>query len=303
MIFKVTILGSNSAIPTVKRNPTAQLVNHNERLFLLDCAEGTQVQLRKIKMRIQRINHIFISHLHGDHYFGLIGLISSMHLLGRKKTLNIYGPERLDEILQIQLDASETKLNYELIFHQLDMEHENTIYEDEKLIISTIPLNHSIPTCGFIFREKLGKRRLIRGKVAELNIPVQNILPIKNGADFIDENGVLHKNSEVTENPLVPRTYAFCSDTSYHEPIIPIVKGADLLYHETTFMQDMAKVAADKFHSTTIEAGTIAKKAEVKKLIIGHFSMRYDILDYLLDETKTVFSNAELAKDGKSFEL
>jgi ribonuclease Z len=190
-----------------------------------------------------------------------------------------------------------------MVFHPLEMDREYIIYEDEKLAISTIPLNHSIPTCGFLFREKLGKRRLIKGKIAELNIPVQNILPIKNGADFIDENGVLHKNSEVTENPLVPRTYAYCSDTSYHEPIIPIIQGADLLYHETTFMQDMAKAAADKFHSTTIEAGTIAKKANVKKLIIGHFSMRYDILDYLLDETKTAFSNVELAKDGRSFEM
>lgn len=303
MIFKVTILGSNSAIPTIKRNPTAQLVNHNERLFLVDCAEGTQVQLRKIKIRIQRVSNIFISHLHGDHYFGLIGLISSMHLLGRKKPLNIYGPAKLEEILNIQLEASETKLNYELVFHPLEMDREDVIYEDEKLTISTIPMNHSIPTVGFLFREKLGKRRLIRGKIAELNIPVHNILPIKNGADFIDDNGVLHKNSEVTENPLVPRTYAYCSDTSYFEPIIPIVQGADLLYHETTFMQDMAQAAADKFHSTTIEAGTIAKKANVKKLIIGHFSMRYDILDYLLDETKTVFSSVDLAKDGKSFEL
>lgn len=303
MIFKVTILGSNSAIPTIKRNPTAQLVNHNERLFLLDCAEGTQVQLRKIKIRIQRVSNIFISHLHGDHFFGLIGLISSMHLLGRNKPLNIYGPPKLEDILKIQLEASETKLNYELIFHPLKMDRIETVYEDEKLTISTIPLNHSIPTVGFIFREKLGKRRLIRGKIADLNIPVQNILPIKNGADFIDENGVLHKNSEVTENPLVPRTYAYCSDTSYYEPIIPIIHGADLLYHETTFMHDMAKAAAEKFHSTTIEAGTIAKKAEVKKLIIGHFSMRYDILDYLLDETKTVFPNTDLAKDGKSFEL
>jgi ribonuclease Z len=303
MIFSVTILGSNSAIPTVKRNPTAQLVNHNERLFLLDCAEGTQVQLRKIKIRIQRISHIFISHLHGDHFFGLIGLISSMHLLGRNKSLNIYGPAKLEEILKIQLEASETNLNYELVFHPLVMGTTSVIYEDEKLTISTIPLNHSIPTLGFLFREKLGKRRLIKGKIAELNIPVQNILPIKNGADFIDENGMLHKNSEVTENPLVPRTYAFCSDTSYYEPVIPIIEGADLLYHETTFMQDMAKVAAEKFHSTTIEAGTIASKANVKKLIIGHFSMRYDILDYLLDETKTAFSNVELAIDGKSFEI
>jgi ribonuclease Z len=303
MNFSVTILGSNSAIPTVKRNPTAQLVNHNERMFLIDCAEGTQVQLRKIKMRIQRINHIFISHLHGDHFFGLIGLISSMHLLGRNRKLNVYGPPKLEEILQLQLSASETQLNYELVFHPLKMEESNVIYEDEKLTVSTIPLKHSIPTVGFLFREKLGRRRLIRDLVSKLNIPVQNLAPIKDGADFIDEDGNRHKNSEITMDPLVPRTYAYCSDTAYHEPIIPIIERADLLYHETTFMHDMAKVAAEKFHSTTIEAASIAKKANIKKLIIGHFSMRYDILDDLVMEARTVFPETELARDGQVFEI
>jgi len=303
MNFSVTILGSNSAIPTVKRNPTAQLVNHNERMFLIDCAEGTQVQLRKIKMRIQRINHIFISHLHGDHFFGLIGLISSMHLLGRNRKLNVYGPPKLEEILQLQLSASETQLNYELVFHPLKMEESNVIYEDEKLTVSTIPLKHSIPTVGFLFREKLGRRRLIRDMVSKLNIPVQNLAPIKDGADFIDDDGNRHKNSEITMDPLVPRTYAYCSDTAYHEPVIPIIERANLLYHETTFMHDMAKVAAEKFHSTTIEAASIAKKANIKKLIIGHFSMRYDILDDLVNEARTVFSDTQLARDGNVFEI
>lgn len=303
MTFNVTILGSNSAIPTIKRNPTSQLVNHLDRFFLIDCAEGTQVQLRRNRLKIQRINHIFISHLHGDHFFGLIGLISSMHLLGRKKELNIYGPPRLKDILDIQLEASQTELNYPLNFHPTNPSENETIYEDEKLSITTIPLNHRIPTCGFLFKEKQGKRRLIRDEVKALNIPVEQFYEIKNGADFIKDDGTVIRNNEITNNPHRVRSYAFCSDTSYFEPIIPQIKNVDLLYHETTFMQDRAEAAADKFHATTIEAATIAKKAEVKRLIIGHFSNRYDDPKLLLDEAQTVFKNTQLALDGKVFEV
>ena len=303
MTFNVTILGSNSAIPTIKRNPTSQLVNHLERFFLIDCAEGTQVQLRRNRLKIQRINHIFISHLHGDHFFGLIGLISSMHLLGRKKELTIYGPPLLKDILDMQLVASQTELNYPLNFHPTNPSENETIYEDEKLSISTIPLNHRIPTCGFLFKEKQGKRRLIRDEVKALNIPVEQFYEIKNGADFIKEDGTVISNNEITKDPHTIRSYAFCSDTSYFEPIIPLIKNVDLLYHETTFMQDRAKAAADKFHTTTIEAATIAKKAKVKKLIIGHFSNRYDEPKLLLDESRTVFANTQLALDGKVFEV
>jgi ribonuclease Z len=303
MTFNVTILGSNSAIPTIKRNPTSQLVNHLERFFLIDCAEGTQVQLRRNKIRIQRINHIFISHLHGDHFFGLIGLISSMHLLGRKKELNIYGPPQLKEILDIQLEASQTELNYPLEFHPTRPSENETIYEDEKLCISTIPLNHRIPTCGFLFREKQGKRRLIRDEVKALNIPVEQFPGIKNGEDYIKEDGTVIGNGEITKDPHIVRSYAYCSDTSYFEPIIPLIENADLLYHETTFMQDRAQAAADKFHTTTIEAATIAKKAKVKRLIIGHFSNRYDEPNVLLEEAQTVFRNTKLALDGKVFEV
>lgn len=303
MTFNVTILGSNSAIPTIKRNPTSQLVNHLDRFFLIDCAEGTQVQLRRYRLKIQRINHIFISHLHGDHFFGLIGLISSMHLLGRKKELSIYGPSRLKDILDMQLEASQTELNYPLTFHPTDSSENKTIYEDDKLIISTIPLNHRIPTCGFLFKEKQGKRRLIKEEVKALNIPVEKFYEIKNGADFIKEDGTVISNNGITNDPHIVRSYAFCSDTSYFEPIIPIIKDVDLLYHETTFMQDRAIAAAEKFHATTIEAATIAKKAKVKRLIIGHFSNRYDEPKLLLDEARTVFKNTQLALDGKVFEV
>ncbi|OQX81739.1 MAG: ribonuclease Z [Bacteroidetes bacterium 4484_249] len=303
MIFKVTILGSNSAIPTMKRNPTSQLVNHNERFFLVDCAEGTQTQLRKNKIRFQRINHIFISHLHGDHFFGLIGLISSMHLLGRKKELHIYGPVLLENIIQIQLEASQTELIYPLIFHTINPEVHEQIYEDEKLVISTIPLDHRIPTCGFLFKEKKGKRKIKRDIIRNFDIAVDKFINIKNGEDIMDQNGKVVKNKEITDDPPPARSYAYCSDTGYFESIIPVVKNVDLLYHETTFAHDLVEVAREKFHSTSVDAATIAKKANVKKLIIGHFSTRYDSTDELLSEAQQIFKNTEVAIDGKSFEI
>ena len=303
MIFNVTILGSNSAIPTLKRNPTAQVVNHNERLFLLDCAEGTQIQLRRFKLKMQRINHIFISHLHGDHFFGLIGLISSMHLLGRKKELYIYGPAQLNEILNIQLQASQTEIIYPLIFLPTDTENNTVIYEDDKLEVQTIPLNHRIPTCGFLFKEKTGKRKLIRQKIKELNISNEYFPGLKTGSDFTDENGIIHKNEEITTAPAEPRTYAYCTDTSYFEPIVPVIQKADLLYHEATFLHEKAAIAAEKFHATAYEAASIAKLANVKKLVIGHYSNRYDNLELLLEEAKSVFPNTELAMDGLSFDV
>lgn len=303
MIFKVTILGCNSAIPTIKRNPTAQLVNHNERFFLIDCAEGTQVQLRKFRIKMQRINHIFISHLHGDHFFGLIGLMSSMHLLGRNKELHVYGPPPLKEILDLQLEASQTDLVYPFIFHPIDPNKHEQIYEDEKLIIKTIPLDHRIPTCGFVFHEKLGKRKLIKEKIKSLNIPVGELLNIKNGADYTDENGNIHNNNIISTDPHPVRSYAYCSDTGYYEKIIPYIQGVDLLYHEATFTHDKVEIAREKFHSTSVDAATIAKKANIGQLIIGHFSTRYETSEQLLAEAKEVFPNSKAAKDGKSFEI
>ena len=303
MVFNVTILGSNSAIPTLKRNPTSQLVNHNERLFLVDCAEGTQLQLRRSQIKMQRINHILISHLHGDHFFGLIGLISSMHLLGRSKELHIYGPPQLKEIFDIQLKASQTELIYPLTFHPIDPEINEIIYEDNKLTISTIPMNHRIPTCGFLFREKKGQRRIRKLAIKDHNLAVEDILKIREGADHKDIEGKLLKNSELTDHPNAPRSYAFCSDTAYSESILPIIQHVNLLYHEATFMQEKADVAAEKFHSTTIEAATIAKKAQAGKLIIGHFSTRYENIDEMLEETRSVFPETEAAYDGKKYEI
>jgi ribonuclease Z len=303
VVFNVTILGSNSAIPTLKRNPTAHLVNHNERFFLIDCAEGTQLQLRRSQIRIQRINHIFISHLHGDHFFGLIGLVSSMHLLGRSKELHVYGPPQLQEIIDIQLKASQTDLIYPLTFHTINPDTHEIIYEDDKLVISTIPMNHRIPTCGFLFKEKKGKRRLRKQFIKEMKIPVDQLINIKDGADFTTQAGKIFKNAEITDSPDAPRSYAYCSDTAYHESVIPIIQNVSLLYHEATFMQEKAEVAAEKFHSTAIDAATIALKSGAEKLIIGHFSTRYENIDKLLEEAKTVFPNTEAAFDGKTYDI
>jgi ribonuclease Z len=303
MSFKVTILGSSSAIPTLTRNPSAHLLNVNERLYLIDCAEGTQLQIRRFHIHFQRIERIFISHLHGDHFFGLIGLLNSLHLLGRKEELHLYGPPLLKGILDLQLEASKTTLNYALFFHPLDFSGFEMIYENEKVSVYSFPLLHSVPTCGFLFREKKQERRIRKELLAVLKIPVEEMQNVKRGGDYTDEQGKVYKNEEITLDPPSPRSYAYCSDTSYSESIIPFIQQCDLLYHETTFMQEMAANAKEKQHSTTIEAATLAKKAEVKKLMIGHFSARYDDLQPLLDEARSVFPDTILAEDGMTINI
>lgn len=303
MTFSLTILGSNSAIPILNRNPSAHLLSVNERLFLIDCAEGTQLQLRRFHIHFKRISRIFITHLHGDHYFGLIGLLNTFHLLGRKDELHIYGPPVLKEIIDLQLESSLTVFSYPLFFHLVTPDKFNLIHEDEKVTVHSFPLVHSVPTCGFLFREKKQERKMRKEWLDELNIPVPDIKKIKQGDDFKDADGVIHKNDKLTMDPPMPRTYAYCSDTSYTEDFIPYIKGCDLLYHEATFMQDMAKDAQQKFHSTTVEAATIAKKAQVKKLLIGHFSARYEDLQPLLDEARSIFRETYLAEDGEIFQI
>ena len=301
--FNVSILGSSSAIPTSERNPTAQLLSHNEKLFLIDCGEGTQVSLRRMHIHFQRIRHVFISHLHGDHFYGLIGLISSMHLLGRIKPLYIYGPPMLKEIIDLQLKASVTTLLYSLEFIFTQADKPEVIFEDESLIVSSFPMWHRIETTGFLFQEKPYERKIRKEMFELFKIPVHLIPRIKAGADYISDEGTIHPNNVITHDPPRPRSYAFCSDTAYFEDIIPIVEGADLLYHETTFMNNRLTNATEKFHSTTGQAATIAYKAGVKKLIIGHFSARYDDLQPLLEEARAIFSDTELAEEGKVFEI
>ena len=303
MPFRVTILGSNSAIPTTKRKPTAQLLNVAERFLLIDCGEGTQMQLRKYKIKMQRISHVFISHLHGDHYFGLIGLISTMHLLGRKKELHVYADPQLKEIIMIQLEASKTELAYPLFFHPLDYKAPKLLFEDEKIQVKSFPLKHSIDCCGFLVEERQLERRMISEAIMEHNIPVNCIQGIKAGGDFTKSDGTIISHWELTKSAHRARSYAFCSDTAYSEAIVPIVQGVDLLYHEATFKNDLQDRADYTFHSTTGQAAEIAKLAEVRRLVVGHYSQRYNDLSCLLNEVQEVFPNAELAEEGKIFEI
>ncbi len=298
MSFKLTILGCHSAIPTVKKQQTAQLLNVNERFFLIDCGENTQVQLRKYQLSFQRITHIFISHLHGDHYYGLIGLLTSMHLLGRNKELHIYAHEPLKQIINVQLSASNTNLNYPLFFHDIPIDEEKILLKDENLEISNILLDHTISCSGFLFKEKNSIHKAKKEKIEEYKIPFDKIEDIKNGVDFIYENNKHINNSELTEQKLSLYSYAYCSDTRFSSRITQIIKDVDVLYHEATFSKELIERANETGHSTTIDAAKIAKEANVKRLLIGHYSKRYKDLNFLLDETKEVFPNAFLTNEG-----
>lgn len=300
--FKLTILGCSSAVPTVKRKPTAQLLNVAERFFLIDCGEGTQVRLRESKLKIQRIEHIFISHLHGDHYFGLIGLLSTMHLLGREKEVHVYAHPDLKEIIELQLKASQTNLKFPLFFHFLRYDKSVVLYEDESLTVESIILNHSIPCCGFVFREKQKSRRMVKAKIEEYQIPASSIEAIKEGGDYSLPNGELISHWELTRPAPKPRSYAFCSDTTYDESIIPQIKKVNLLYHEATFLDELSDRAKETYHSTAKEAATIAAKAEVRQLIIGHYSQRYKNAIPLLEEAKSIFSRTLLGEEGAVYE-
>lgn len=299
--FELTILGCSSATPTSRRNPTSLLLNIADQYLLIDCGEATQIQLRKFKIKFQRIDHIFISHLHGDHYLGLVGLLSSMHLLGRTTDMHIYSPSGLKEIVDVQHKHSHVKLHYNLFFHELTGTKSEIIFEDEKYTVETILLKHRIPCYGFLFKEKPLLRNIIKEQITHYQIPLSEIPKIKRGDDYLNPEGNWIKNEVLTTAPLPPRKFAYCSDTCYNESIIEQIRGVDMLYHEATFMQKMQERAKETFHSTTIEAGTIAKKAEVQKLIIGHYSARYKDLEPLLLETQSVFSNTVLAIEGEKY--
>ncbi len=304
MAFLISVLGSSAATPTSSRNPSAVVINMDYTYFLMDCGEGTQVQIRKSKIKLQKIRYIFISHLHGDHFFGLIGLISTFHLLGRKDELDIYGPDGLEKVIKIQLEASQTILNYPLHFHITNPNKAEVIYETDEHFVKSFPLDHRIATTGFLFAEKLKPRKIKKSFLFyDVEVSVEDILKIKDGADFVSNTGKVYKNSEITEDPPIPISFAYCSDTKYFEPVIEHIKGCDVLYHEATFMEDLRVIADEKFHSTAHGAANIAKKAGVGRLILGHFSARYRELDKLLAEAKEVFPSAELAADGVIIDL
>jgi len=303
MTFSVTILGSGAAVPTYDRNTTAQLVEVRNSFLLLDCGEGTQIQLRKTGARIQKIAHIFISHLHGDHYFGLIGFLNTLHLLGRKHELHLYGILPLKQLIDMQLELSRTSLSYPLFFHPIDTEESSIILDTDRFSVTTIPLKHRVPTCGFLIREKPEKRKMRKEFLKKVKVPIESFDGIKKGEDFTDEKGNHYPNHLMTMDPPPVKSYAYCSDTAYHEPIIPIINNCDLLYHEATFMEDKVKDAHDKFHSTAGEAATIALKADVKKLVIGHLSARYKDANGLLHEAKQNFPETILGEDGMKIEV
>jgi len=303
MTFTVSVLGSGAAIPMIHRNPSAQLINVHEKLFLFDCGEGTQVQLRKNRVRLQKINHIFISHLHGDHYFGLIGFITSMHLLGREKDLHIFAHPSLEKIIKLHLETSQTILKYGLIFHAIDPSLNEVILDNSTVTVSTLPMNHNFPTCGFLIREKQGRPNIRKDFVAGHDLSIDDFRLIKAGNDFIDADGHVYPHADITIPPGEARAYAYCTDTAYYEPLVPLIHEVDLLYHEATFMDDKEKDAEAKFHSTARQAAAIAKKAEVKKLMLGHYSARYKNLDGLLSEAKDVFPETILAEDGLVVEV
>lgn len=303
MPFELTILGSSSATPTLNRHPTAQVLNIRERFFLIDCGEGTQTQMARYRVRHGRIGHIFISHLHGDHYLGLMGLISTMNLQGRTTELHVYGQPELMDIIELQLRLSHTVLRFHLIFHPVKNYAGAVILEDEDVVVRTIALKHRIPCTGFHFREKPKPRKLLINKMHQYKIPFRYFAGIKNGKDYIDDFGNVIPNHELTVSPGLPRSYAFCSDTIFDEQLVDEVRGVDLLYHEATFLDELADRAKATYHSTAREAATIAKNAGVGKLVIGHFSSRYKDLTPILTEACSVFPNSELAEEGRRFSV
>jgi len=301
--FSVTILGSSSAIPTLVRFPTAQVVNLNEKLYLIDCGEGTQIQLRKFGIKAGKINHIFISHLHGDHIFGLPGLISSMALGGKKGELHVYSHSELkmmmDQLMKFMNDFTEFKV----VYHPLNFNSQAVVYQDSKITVDSFPLKHRIPCCGFLFREKQQPLHL-RGDVVDyLNIPIKDRVAIKNGADYHSSQGKIIPNNELTFPPEPARSYAFCTDTLALKQIIPVVRNIGLLYHEATFSTEMSDLALKTYHTTAEQAARLASEAGVKKLIIGHFSSRYKNVNPLVDEARQVFLNTFPANDGDRFEI
>ena len=301
--MKLTILGCYAATPRTLSNPTAQVLEIKNKLFLIDCAEGTQVQLRKSKVKFSRISHVFISHLHGDHFYGLVGLISTFMLLNRENDLHIYGPKGIKEIILLQLKFSNSYTGYSLFFHELESAESQIILDDDDVLVKTIPLSHRIYTNGYLFQEKNTLRKVDISKVEHYNIDKVYYNKIKNGGDITLDNGTVIPNSELSFPPLPNKTYAFCSDTSYNETIIPIINNVDMLYHESTFLESEAQLATKTMHSTAIQAATIAAKANVKNLILGHFSTRYSNINLFQQEAQTVFTSTQLADDGKEFEF
>ena len=301
--MKLNILGCHSATPLENAHTTSQVLEVKDHIFLIDCGEGTQIQLRNQKIKFSRIKHIFISHLHGDHFYGLVGLVSTFRLLGRTADLHIYGPKGIKEVLTLQLKLANSWTNYNLFFHELEQEESVLIFEDDSLSVHTIPLDHRVYTNGFLFEEKPGLRRLDKEKIKNYNIPHYDFQQLKLGKDLVLEDGTVVQNDRVTLNPKPIKRYAFCSDSAYNESIVPLVEGVDLLYHEATFLDAHENLAEKTKHSTATQAAKIAQLAKVKRLVLGHFSSRYRDKNGFLTEAAPFFDEVELAADGKIFDI
>lgn len=301
--FEIHILGCGSALPTTRHQATSQVLNIREKLFMIDCGEGTQVQLRRSRLRFSRLNHIFISHLHGDHCFGLIGLISTYAMLERTAQLHIYAHADLQRLLAPQLDYFCKGMTFEVVFHPFNPSERTVIYEDRSVSVETIPLRHRLPTCGFLFREKPTSRHIRRDMIDFYQIPVYMINRIKNGEDYMLDDGTCIPCDRLTLSADPPRSYAYCSDTAYLPRIVEQIQGVDLLFHEATFASSEAVRARQTFHSTAEQAAKIALDAQVKKLVIGHFSARYETETVLLEEASAVFPNTVLAVENMKIEL
>jgi ribonuclease Z len=301
--MRLTILGCYSATPRTLNNTTSQVLEINNHMFLIDCGEGTQVQLRKHKIKFNRIKHVFISHLHGDHFFGLVGLISTFRLLTREADLHIYGPKGIKEVVTLQMKLSDSWTNYQLIFHELTASKSELIFEDDKVEVYTIPLEHRIYTNGYLFKEKEGERKLSVKAAENANINKAYYRKLKQGFNVENEDGQLIENESVTKPANASKSYAFCSDTVYKEDIVPIIKNATVLYHESTFLDKHSHLGSKTKHSTAKEAASIAKQANVGTLLLGHYSTRYDGINAFKEEAQEVFKNVKLSEDGKVFKF
>jgi len=301
--MRLTILGSSSALPTSERYPTAHVLNVHERLFLIDCGEGTQMQLRKNRIRFGKINHIFISHLHGDHIFGLYGLLSTFNLMGRQNPVYLYAPEEYNHMLQSHLTDFDIHLNFDIEFIPLLGNDPVKILDNKHVTVTSFPLKHRIPTYGFLFREKVTDRNIIKECITRYEIPVARIPAIKKGADFVTKDGLVIKNEDITIPPSKPLSYAYCSDTMFFNRLVSFIKDVDLLYHEATFDKSLNDLASETGHSTTLDAAKTAKKAGAGTLIIGHFSARYKDVTKLVDEARSVFPNTYPAIDGQTYKI
>jgi ribonuclease Z len=301
--FSVTILGSSSALPTSQRFPTSQVIRLNEQLFLIDCGEGTQIQLRKFGFKMGRINHIFISHLHGDHIYGLPGLISSLVLYGKKGELHIYAHSDLQPMMEGIMKFMNDQTALKVKYHPLNFKRNAVIFEDKRIRVTSFPVKHRISCCGFLFQELPSYMHINKEALEKYEVPVSQRLNIKNGADLIQKDGSVIPNSLLTLPASPPKSYAFCTDTVFKKGIVPTIEGVDLLYHEATFAADLSDLAKKTYHSTSVQAAEIAKLAGVKKLLIGHFSSRYKDASGLVEEARTIFPETYAANDGDSFEL